>query len=133
MLEKRHPVRRSGFALGLSALSILLFAPSVMAQGGPVADAGGPYDGLVGQPVQFDGSGSVGVGAPIASYDWAEDDSDDAWSVPVGLGFQKTFMFGKTPVRIRLEADYYVVRPDSFGPHWGLQLTVTPVIENPFG
>lgn len=72
-------------------------------------------------------------GAPIASYDWAEDDSDEAWSVPIGLGMQKTFKFGKTPVRIRLEADYYIVRPDSFGPHWALQLTITPVIKNPFG
>ena len=72
-------------------------------------------------------------GAPIASYNWAEDDSEDAWTVPIGLGVQKTFKFGKTPVRIRLEADYYIVTPDSFGPHWGLQLTITPVIKNPFG
>lgn len=71
-------------------------------------------------------------GNPIVSYNWAADDSDDAWTVPVGLGLQKTFRVGKLPVRIQFVAQYYVVTPDSFGPHWGLQLTLTPVIPNPF-
>ncbi len=71
-------------------------------------------------------------GAPVMSYDWAQDDSDDAWSVPVNLGLQKTFMFGKLPVKMKFEGVYYIVTPDSFGPHWGLQLTITPVIRNPF-
>jgi PKD repeat protein len=35
----------------------------------PIADAGGPYAGTVGQPVQFDGSGSSDDGA-IVSYAW---------------------------------------------------------------
>ena len=41
-------------------------------------------------------------------------------------------MVGKLPVKIKFEGIYYTVTPDEFGPQWGLQLTVTPVIPNPF-
>jgi len=71
-------------------------------------------------------------GAPIITYDWAADDSDQAWTVPVNLGLAKTIKVGNTPVKLKLEGIYYIVQPDAFGPHWGLQLTVTPVIPNPF-
>jgi len=71
-------------------------------------------------------------GAPIVTYDWAADDSDNAWTVPANLGVAKTVMVGKTPVKLKFESIYYLEQPDSFGPHWGLQLTVTPVIPNPF-
>lgn len=71
-------------------------------------------------------------GSPIVTYDWAADNSDQAWVVPVNLGLQKTVMLGQTPVKFRLEGIYYLDQPDEFGPHWGLQLTITPVIENPF-
>ncbi|HAK60264.1 MAG TPA: hypothetical protein DCO77_07750 [Nitrospiraceae bacterium] len=36
----------------------------------PVADANGPYSGFVGDPIQFDGSGSSDVDGTIASYMW---------------------------------------------------------------
>jgi hypothetical protein len=72
-------------------------------------------------------------GAPIITYDWAADDSDQAWTVPVNLGVAKTVLIGKTPVKIKFEGIYYIDQPDAFGPHWGLQLTLTPVIANPFG
>jgi PKD repeat protein/uncharacterized protein YjiK len=36
----------------------------------PVANAGGPYAGTIGVPVQFDGSGSSDVDGTILSYDW---------------------------------------------------------------
>lgn len=36
----------------------------------PVADAGGPYSGAVGSPVQFDGSGSDDLDGSISSYAW---------------------------------------------------------------
>ncbi len=72
-------------------------------------------------------------GSPIITYDWAADDSDEAWVVPVNLGAQKTILLGETPVKFRLEGIYYIEQPDAFGPHWGLQLTVTPVVKNVFG
>lgn len=36
----------------------------------PTADPNGPYIGMVGSPVQFNGSGSVDPCYPIVSYDW---------------------------------------------------------------
>ncbi len=36
----------------------------------PTADANGPYTGIAGQPVSFDGSGSSDTDGTIASYDW---------------------------------------------------------------
>ena len=36
----------------------------------PVADAGGPYSGMTGMAIQFDGSGSTDPDGTIASYDW---------------------------------------------------------------
>ena len=71
-------------------------------------------------------------GAPIITYDWANDDSDNNLTVPVNLGAQKTFLIGKLPVKVRFEGIYYAVTPDEFGPQWGLNLTFTPVIPNPF-
>jgi hypothetical protein len=71
-------------------------------------------------------------GSPIIDYDWAEDDSSEAWTVPVNLGVAKTIKIGKTPVKLKFEAVYYLEQPDAFGPEWGLQLTITPVIPNPF-
>lgn len=71
-------------------------------------------------------------GAPLITYNWAADDSDQAWTVPVNLGVAKTVLLGKTPVKLKFEGIYYIEQPDAFGPHWGLQLTITPVIANPF-
>ena len=71
-------------------------------------------------------------GSPIITYDWAHDDRDQAWTVPVNLGLAKTIMVGKMPVKIKLEVIYYIQQPDAFGPAWGLQLTITPVVKNVF-
>jgi len=39
---------------------------------------------------------------------------------------------GETPIKLKFETIYYIEQPDGFGPHWGLQFTFTPVIDNPF-
>jgi PKD repeat protein len=36
----------------------------------PICDAGGPYQGVVGQPITFDGSGSTDPDGTIVSYEW---------------------------------------------------------------
>ena len=79
------------------------------------------------------GGGYQVGGSPIITCDWSADNSDEAWTVPVNLGIAKTFMFGKTPVKIKFEAIYYITQPDSFGPDFGFQLTITPVVPNPLG
>ena len=71
-------------------------------------------------------------GSPVISYNWAADDSDQAWTIPVNLGLAKTVKIGETPVKFKLEGVYYFDQPDAFGPSWGLQFTCTPVIANPF-
>jgi hypothetical protein len=71
-------------------------------------------------------------GSPVITYDWANDDRSEAWTVPINLGVAKTILAGKTPVKLKFEGIYYVVQPDTFGPIFGLQLTITPVIPNPF-
>ncbi|MHC4951596.1 MAG: hypothetical protein ACYTEU_11525, partial [Planctomycetota bacterium] len=49
---------------------------------------------------------SVGMGPTIA-IDW-EEDSDNRYTVPVGLGVTKTIRWGKMPVKLRLETHYSV-------------------------
>ena len=79
------------------------------------------------------GGGFQVGGSPVITCDWSADNSDEAWTVPINLGIAKTFMFGKTPVKIKFEAIYYITQPDSFGPDFGFQLTITPVVPNPLG
>lgn len=73
---------------------------------------------------------SIGMG-PTVKIDWKED-SDNMYTIPVGLGVTKTVRWGKTPVKLRLETHYSVVRPDDCGNEWVLRFQFTPVIPNPF-
>jgi PKD repeat protein len=43
----------------------------------PVADVGGPYQGSVGEKVEFDGSGSRDPDGNIRSYKWDVGDDED--------------------------------------------------------
>lgn len=69
--------------------------------------------------------------SPIISYDW-QADSDDALTLPLGVGLAKTTMIGDQPWKVQFQVQKYVVQPDSFGPDWLVKLTLTPVIKNPF-
>ena len=48
----------------------MTMATIVPANQPPIADAGGPYNGTVNEPVQFDGSGSGDFDGSIISYTW---------------------------------------------------------------
>jgi len=63
---------------------------------------------------------------PIMNYNW---DSHE-WTVPLNLTVGRTVMFGKTPVKLALEVNYYVDRPDNFGPKWMIGFNFTPVVNN---
>jgi len=39
-------------------------------------------------------------------------------------------MFGKMPVKLALERDYYVEQPDALDTKWIVGLNVTPVVPN---
>ena len=70
--------------------------------------------------------------SPVITYDWQADDSDDALTLPLGVGLAKTTKIGDQPWKFQFQIQKYVVQPDSFGPDWLVKLTVTPVIKNPF-
>jgi len=72
-------------------------------------------------------------GSPTISYNWAAADSDDRWTVPLGLGVFKTTKVGDLPLKIGVEARYSVVTPDTLGSDWQIYFSVTPIIPNPFG
>ncbi len=67
---------------------------------------------------------SVGAGPNIIA-NW-EADSDNRWTVPIGLGINKTIQMGKVPVRFGFEVHYNVVRPDAIGSDWDVRFFVIP-------
>jgi hypothetical protein len=69
---------------------------------------------------------SVGIGPNIIA-NW-EAAKGDKWTVPVGVGINRTFQFGKIPVRLGIEWHYNVVRPDSVGSDWDLRFMVIPAV-----
>jgi hypothetical protein len=77
------------------------------------------------------GGGWQIAAGPTIEADW-EADSAHTWTVPIGIGIEKTTLIGNTPWNFSLEAHYYVEQPDSFGPEFLLIFQITPVITNPF-
>ena len=73
---------------------------------------------------------SLGMG-PTVTVDW-EADSQNRWTVPVGLGATKMIRLGSLPVKLILEAQYSVVKPDDFGTEWKILFRFAPVIPSPF-
>ena len=73
---------------------------------------------------------SIGMG-PTITYDW-EADSDNALTFPIGLGLTKTTRWGTTPVKLRAELHYSVIKPDDYGAEWNFRIQITPVIKSPF-
>ena len=73
---------------------------------------------------------SIGLG-PTITIDW-EADPENRLTLPVGLGVTKTTRWGGTPVKLRVEAHYSIIRPEDYGTEWNLRLQITPVINNPF-
>jgi hypothetical protein len=76
------------------------------------------------------GGWQLGAG-PTITYNW-EVNSGNHWNVPVGMGVSKTIKMFGLPVKLNVEVDYSVVRPDVFGTEWLLKFSFTPVITNPF-
>ncbi|MCP4071309.1 MAG: hypothetical protein GY742_06150 [Hyphomicrobiales bacterium] len=79
---------------------------------------------------------SLGDGVTIGysgtiSYNWNAD-HDDAWTVPLGINIGKTTQLNGKPIKYSLAVEYNVVRPDTFGPEWKIELAFTPVTQNPF-
>ena len=69
---------------------------------------------------------SVGA-APMIDVNW-EADSDDRWSIPLGLGASTTFFLGKMPIRFGVEFNWFVRSPDNYGKKWMMKFYFVPVI-----
>ena len=69
--------------------------------------------------------------SPVVTYDWKEDDSDNALSLPVGAGIAKTMKIGSHNWRFQVEVWHYLEQPDPFGSDWTLRFEARPVIQNP--
>jgi hypothetical protein len=68
---------------------------------------------------------SIGAGPNIIA-NW-EQDNDNTWTVPVGIGINRAFQFGKIPVRIGLEYFHTVVEPDDVvASDWSVRFFVIP-------
>ncbi len=57
--------------------------------------------------------------SPTMTYDW----ESEQWTVPLNFTIGKTVIFGKRPWKLSVEVNYYVERPDVFGPDWMFVLT----------
>jgi len=60
----------------------------------PVADAGGPYYGYIGEAIQFDGSNSYDPDGYIVKYEW---DFGVTWESATATGVSPTYTYTSTP------------------------------------
>lgn len=73
---------------------------------------------------------SLGMG-PTIRIDWSKD-FKEGFTLPIGLGYSKTVRLGITPVKMRIEPQYSIIRPDSYGSVWNIRFQFAPVIKSPF-
>ncbi|MDH4019319.1 MAG: hypothetical protein OEU84_06930 [Xanthomonadales bacterium] len=76
------------------------------------------------------GGWSIGMG-PTVTFDWKAP-SGEKVTFPIGLGITKTVKWGGTPIKMRLEPQYSIIKPDHLGTAWNIRLQFTPVIKSPF-
>lgn len=77
--------------------------------------------------LRFLPGGGWNIGSsPIMNYDWIS----RQWTIPLSVSVSKTVSYGSTPVKLEFEVNYYVERPDTFGPKWMVSLNITPVVRN---
>jgi hypothetical protein len=73
----------------------------------------------------IDDTTAIGAGPNIIA-NW-EQDSENAFTVPIGIGISKTFQFGKVPVRFGLEYHHSIIRPDTaVGADWNVRFYMIP-------
>lgn len=63
---------------------------------------------------------------PIITYDW----TTSQWTIPINLTVSKTIKLGTLPVNFAIEVNYYVEKPNTFGPSWMIGFNITPVVPN---
>ena len=76
------------------------------------------------------GTWSLGMG-PTIRIDWSKE-WEDAVTFPIGIGYTKTMRMGNTPVKIRIEPQYSIIRPSNYGNVWNIRIQIAPIINSPF-
>ena len=92
----------------------------------------GPYYPFVGKAWDSvaNAETNIGFGGPNIITNW-EADSDNRWTIPVGLAVNTTTKIGPLPVKVGIEVYKYIKQPDQFGAEWGLRLIFSPVVPKP--
>jgi hypothetical protein len=70
-------------------------------------------------------------GSPLTTANYVQAQDVD-FSLPLNLGVAKTVMVGSTPLKMTLQGQYFVTRPETLGPDWGVFFQVTPVVRVPW-
>ena len=71
------------------------------------------------------------AGSPIPTANYATG-ADTEITFPINLGVAKTFMFGTVPLKATVQGQYFITRPESVGPSWGIFFQITPVVRVPW-
>jgi hypothetical protein len=77
------------------------------------------------------GNGWQITSSPVITYDW-EADSGNKLLLPIGGGVSKTMMWGRVPVRMGFELQYFLETSSRMGQQWLFTFNLTPVMRNPF-
>jgi len=70
-------------------------------------------------------------GSPNQSANYVQG-QDIEFSLPLNLGFAKTVVLGKTPLKFSLQGQYFLTQPEVVGPNWGIFFSIAPVIKVPW-
>jgi hypothetical protein len=77
------------------------------------------------------GGGWQIASGPSISYDHTKD-SDDAWTIPLGVGIARTTVIGGRPWKFQLQYWNYVEAADAFAPKHQIRLSINPVLSAPW-
>ena len=72
------------------------------------------------------GGWQVGM-SPNIQVNWKADPGNKL-TLPIGFGAGKLFKLGKLPVKLTLEIDYALVKPEDYGQRWTIRFQLIPVI-----
>lgn len=80
------------------------------------------------QPIMtyLPGGGWAIGSSPSITYNWEA----EQWTIPLQMQVSKTVKFGNTPVKLALEANYYVEKSNALGQEWMIGFNITPVVPN---
>lgn len=68
---------------------------------------------------------AIGTGGTM-TYNWKA----EQWTIPLQMQVSKTVKIGKMPLKIAVEGNYYIEKPDALGQEWMVGINLTPVVPN---